>query len=102
MGQSTYDNNVDKDFAARLGVTFDQFFVGTSGYDGWEPKGARYDWGLEARWADGPLKIQAEYIMGQVNPADNATANNSVWTPVPSTLNLQVNPAGYYVMASYR
>ena len=101
-GQSTADNNVDKDLAGRVGVTYDEFFLGASGYDGWEPNGARWDWGLEGKWTSGPLRIQGEYIMGQVNPADSAAQNNSVWSPLATSINRQVNPQGYYLSANYR
>ena len=101
-GQSTADNNVDKDIAARLGITYDEFFLGTSGYDGWEPNGARYDWGVEGKWTSGPIRVQAEFILGQVNPADSATQNNSTWSPLATTVNKQVDPQGYYLMANYR
>jgi len=100
-GQSTYDNNVNKDLAARVGVNWDQFFLGTSGYDGWETNGARFDWGLEGKWVSGPLRVQAEYTLGQVNPADNAPQNNGSWTPIAKG-NFQANPQGYYLMANYR
>ncbi|HUO56894.1 MAG TPA: hypothetical protein VMV05_01840 [bacterium] len=106
-GQSTYDNNVDKDFAGRVGLTYDKnIFVGVSAYDGWEPNGARWDIGFEGRWTYNGFKLQAEFIEGNLNPADNNAANNSLWTPsLPSSFGTpkgQINPTGYYVLASYR
>ncbi len=106
-GQSTVDNNVDKDFAGRVSVTYDKnLFIGASAYDGWEPNGARWDIGFEGRWTYNGLKIQAEFIEGNLNTLDNNAANNSLWTPsVPSAFSTpagQINPTGYYVSANYR
>ena len=114
-GQSTADNNVDKDLAGRVGFTFDKnLFLGASGYDGWEVNGSRWDIGAEGRWIYNGFKLQAEFITGNLNTNDNSAANNSVWTPsiasVPTTKKFlalptvprQINPTAYYLTASYR
>jgi hypothetical protein len=116
-GQSTADNNVDKDLAARAGFTYDKnLFLGVSGYDGWEVSGPRWDFGLEGRWVYQGFKVQAEFIQGSVNAYDSNSANNSVWTPYTSTSfpaglenNLkftipsgQLYPTGYYLSTNYR
>src|SRR5581483_2838922 len=106
-GQSTADNNVDKDLAGRVGFTYDKnLFLGASAYDGWEPNGARWDIGLEGRWVYKGLKAKGEFIEGNLNTADNNAANNSFWTPsVPSSFKSptgQINPTGYYLFTNYR
>lgn len=109
-GQSTADNNVDKDLTGRFDFTFDQnLLLGVSAYDGWEPNGVRQDIGFEGRWISGPWKVQGEFITGSVNTLDNSSANNSVWTPslglTPkgyTTPSGQISPTGYYLQASYR
>jgi hypothetical protein len=118
-GQSTADNNADKDLAARIGFTYDKnLFVGASGYDGTEENGTRWDLGLEAKWVYNGLKLQGEFITGSVNTNDNSSANDSVWTPslptipfggknvIPNTNFVipsgQLLPTAYYLTASYR
>jgi len=112
-GQSTADNNVDKDLAAQVGFTYDKnLYIGTSAYDGWEVNGARWDFGLEGRWVYNGFKLQAEFIEGSVNTNDNSSANDSVWTPssvavIPASTHFsvpsgQINPTAYYLLASYR
>jgi len=112
-GQSTADNNVDKDLAAQVGFTYDKnLYIGSSAYDGWEVNGPRWDFGLEGRWVYNGLKLQAEFIEGSVNTLDNSSANDSVWTPssvpvIPAITHFavpggQINPTGYYVLANYR
>jgi hypothetical protein len=113
-GQSTADNNVDKDFAERVGFTYDKnLYIGGSTYSGWEPNGKRWDLGLEGRWTYNGFKLQGEFINGHVNTLDNNAANNSVWTAftslpaVPALAHFalptgQLVPAGYYILASYR
>ncbi len=114
-GQSTADNNVDKDLAARAGFTYDKsLFLGLSGYDGWEVFGPRWDFGLEGRWAYQGLKVQGEFIQGSVNTLDNSSANNSGWTaftslpPLPAAVKSftipsgQIYPTAYYLSTNYR
>jgi hypothetical protein len=114
-GQSTADNNVDKDLAARVGLTYDKsLYIGASGYDGWEVSGPRWDFGLEGRWVYQGFKAQAEFLQGSVNTFDNNSANNSVWTaftslpPLPAAVKSfaipagQIYPTGYYLSANYR
>ncbi len=114
-GQSTADSNVDKDLAGRVGFTYDKnLFVGVSGYDGWEENGARWDVGVEGRWIYNGLKLQGEFITGNLNVLDNSTPNNTVWTPSIPTVNAtkkflalpalttQINPTAYYLTTSYR
>jgi hypothetical protein len=112
-GQSTADNNVDKDIVGRVGLTYDKnLFVGASTYSGWEPNGVRQDIGFEGRWVYNGFKLQAEFITGSVNTNDNNAANDSLWTPSSPAVNPpalhfavpagQINPAGYYLQASYR
>lgn len=108
-GQSTADNNVDKDLAGRIGFTYDNnLFVGASAYSGWEPNGVRQDIGLEGRWISGGWKFQGEFITGSLNTLDNNSANDSAWTPsLPTVKGFttpagQITPTGYYLQASYR
>jgi len=112
-GQSTGDNNVDKDLAARFGVRYDNnLWIGTSAYDGWEVNGSRWDFGLEGKWVYNGFKLQAEFIEGSVNTNDNSSPNDSVWTApaasvIPTSTHFvapagQVSPTGYYFLASYR
>ena len=113
-GQSTADNDIDKDLAGRVGFTYDKnLFLGASGYDGWEENGSRWDAGVEGRWIYNGFKVQSEFITGNLNVIDNSAANNSVWTPsiaaVPATKKFlalttpgQINPTAYYLTTSYR
>lgn len=114
-GQSTADNNIDKDLAGRIGFTYDKnLYLGASGYDGWEVNGSRWDIGVEGRWLFDGFKIQGEFITGNLNTNDNSTPNNSVWTPsiasvgatkkflALSLTNGQINPTAYYLTTSYR
>jgi len=109
-GQSTADNNVDKDLTARVGFTYDtNLYLGASAYSGWEPNGVRQEIGLEGRWISGGFKAQGELITGSLNTSDNNSANNSTWTPTVAvapkgyvTPTGQISPAGYYLQASYR
>jgi len=102
-GQSTWDNNVDKDISGRIGITYDDnLYLGATGYSGWEPNGVRNDWSLEGRWVYEGFKVQGEFLEGQVDPADNSNANNSVWTSVPTGWNGETKPLGFYGQVSYR
>ncbi len=111
-GQSTADNNVDKDLAAQIGFTYDKnLYIGASAYDGWEVNGARWSLGFEGRWIYNGFKLQAEFISGGLNTNDNSSANDSTWTPsvaaVAATKSFvtpagQIAPTAYYLTASYR
>jgi hypothetical protein len=107
-GQSTADNNVDKDIVGRVNFTFDNFLLGAQTYAGWEPNGVRQDFGLEARWISGGFKAQAEFITGNVNTLDNNSSNDAAWTPSLATVKGfttpvgQISPTGYYLQATYR
>ena len=109
-GQSTADNNVDKDITGRIDFSLDNnLLVGASAYDGWEPNGVRQYFGLESRWVSGGFKAQAEFLTGSLNTLDNNSSNDSAWTPsiglTPkgyTTPAGQITPTGYYLQASYR
>ncbi len=108
-GQSTADNNVDKDIVGRVDFTIENnLLLGVQAYDGWEPTGVRQDIAFEGRWISGGFKAQAEFITGSLNTTDNNSANNSAWTPSLATVKGfttptgQITPAGYYLQASYR
>lgn len=110
-GQSTFDDNVNKDFAGRVDFTYDNnFLLGASAYDGWEPNGVRQYFGLESRWISGGFKVQGEFLTGTVNTLDNNSANDSVWTPTIGNVPTggytvptgEITPSGYYLLANYR
>lgn len=100
-GQNTADNNNNKDFAGRIGLTYGQadwkIFVGASGYDGWENTvaahpGDRNGFDLEGRVNLGGLKLQGEYIHAQLEPGNNYNPFGTV----------NSHPQGWYASADYR
>jgi len=94
-GQNTPENNADKDLAGRSGWQWDDLWVGLSGYLGWEPTGVRDNYGLEGRWSYKGLKLQGEYLQGQLEPGNGGN-------PIPAVNKLPSNPRGYYLSANYR
>jgi hypothetical protein len=94
-GQNTAENNADKDLAGRAGWTWDDLFFGVTGYAGWEPTGVRNDFGFEARWAWRDVKLQGEYLQGQLEPGNSAN-------PIPAAQKAFSKPSGYYFSAQYR
>jgi hypothetical protein len=115
-GQNNVDNNENKDAAARVGITLTDpdfniylggsAYLGTEAYPGpvsvvaailqapWD----RNNTGLEARVNIGKLKLQGEYIQGQLEPGNNY----SPWSGLTVPNAKLSNPQGWYVTASYR
>ena len=114
-GQNNLDNNDNKDLAGRIGLTVTDpdwnVYLGASGYSGWETTvvstlflGARNNFGLEGRINIGGLKLQGEFIQGQLEPGNNFNPwAGTVTDPALLTYdNKNSNPLGWYATASYR
>ena len=111
------DNNDSKDFAGRVGVTVPDtnwnLYLGASAYAGTEPDAGvttttpasvvhagwdRNNLGFEGRLTVGGLKLQGEYIQGQLEPGNNYNP----WAG-SSLANAKLSkPEGWYATASYR
>ena len=110
------DNNDSKDFAGRFGLTLaDQnwtAYVGATGYIGTEIDNAaapvpaslllkgwdRTNSGFETRINIGGLKLQGEYIQGELEPGNNYNP----WAGTTAANAKNSNPQGWYATASYR
>jgi phosphate-selective porin len=110
------DNNDSKDFAGRLGLTLADpdwnAYVGATGYIGTEIDNAaapvpaslllkgwdRTNSGFETRVTVGGLKLQGEYIQGELEPGNNYNP----WTGTTAANARESNPQGWYATASYR
>ena len=110
------DNNDSKDFEGRLGLTLaDQdwtAYVGATGYIGTEIDNAaapvpaslllkgwdRTNSGFETRITVGGLKLQGEYIQGELEPGNNYNP----WIGTLAANARESNPQGWYATASYR
>ncbi len=107
-GQNAQDNNDNKDLAGRVGVDVagTGLWLGASGYGGRESTvidayaagGARDFTGFEGRWTYHGLKLQGEYLQGQLEPGNNYNP----WAGISPATARESNPRGWYATASYR
>lgn len=84
-GQSTPENNDNRDFAGRLGTQWRGLWAGINGLSGRQPNGYRNRLGAELRYTLGGTKIQAEFLTGHTERATASPARQQ----------------GYYVLANH-